>query len=170
MTKIIEIGTKVDLAIKQGCDFGPIQIILTRAATNGEFDSSVTYQITNTVSYSGAIYQAIKTSLNNLPTDTEFWAKLSNPINLATGDIRAQIRKTALSPDITANFVLTIDNLSNNICYLTLPSNITKNIFAGENIKAPESLYCWDMEYEGANNYIIPIMYGQITVFREVTR
>ena len=167
MTIIGEIGTRQDLQIKQGSDFGPINFVLSNGAVNGDFNLATQYIVNDEVVYAGSVYKCILASLNNLPTNVIYWKVITSPIDITSGDIRAQIRKTGLSEDVIAAF--TIDKTSTNEFNLSLNNAITIGIPCGESMRDEASQYVWDMEF-ALGDYIQPLFYGTVKVFREVTK
>jgi hypothetical protein len=93
----------------------------------------------------------------------------TTPIDLTGSVVRAHLRRSGLSPDLVAAFVVTILSAAFGQFEFGLTDEVTKLIPAGETIKDKASQYTWDMEMEDAAGRVTPIMYGDVKVFREVT-
>lgn len=100
---------------------------------------------------------------------------LTNPdntgVDLTGSTIRAQIRKTpnsilseAVSP------IITYTDRLNGIFAIEFTDEATATLSAGAKETDPESLYVWDLEMEDATGRVIPLLYGDVRVFREVTK
>lgn len=111
----------------------------------------------------GATFGPIPASLKN-PNTT--------PVDLTGATIRAQVRKTptsAIGEGCSATFVLT--NPSQGEFTWEFPASATQTLAAdSESELATASTYVWDMEVELANGRVIPLLYGKVNVFREVTK
>lgn len=92
------------------------------------------------------------------------------PVNLTACIIRGQIRKKALDATIVASFVVAITNEPGGVFEFGLTDEVTAIITADEIMQKPGSKYVWDMELEDSLGRVIPLYYGDVTVFREVTR
>lgn len=119
-------GNKLNLLIKQGSTFGPMQV-----------------------------------TLNN-PDAT--------PVDITGCLVRAQIRRKALDPELITSFVVVITDPTNGIFNFSLTDETTAGITAGEVSTTADSRYVWDMELEDVTGRVLPIYYGDVNVFREVTR
>lgn len=101
-------------------------------------------------------------------------ATLKNPdgsaVNLTSCLIRGQIRKKALDTVLVTSFVVAITNETGGVFEFSLTDEVTAVIVADEIMQKPGSKYVWDMELEDALGRVIPLYYGDVTVFREVTR
>lgn len=93
-----------------------------------------------------------------------------SPVNMTGMELRAQIRRTGLSPTIVATIPATITNPALGQYTFGLSDEATAAIPAGETLKDPASKYVWDMELEDAAGNVMPLYYGDCKVFREVTR
>jgi hypothetical protein len=93
-----------------------------------------------------------------------------SPVNMTGMELRAQIRRTGLSPAIVATIPATITNPVLGQYTFGLSDEATAAIPAGETLKDPASKYVWDMELEDAAGNVMPLYYGDCKVFREVTR
>lgn len=93
------------------------------------------------------------------------------PIDLTNSIIRGQIRKHALDTVITANLTISyIDRVNGMFDFGLEDATVTAAILTGEDIKDAQSNYVWDMELEDSTGRVIPLFYGNVKVFREVTR
>jgi hypothetical protein len=103
-----------------------------------------------------------------------FTAQMVNPdnssVNLTGCELRAQIRKKALDPTVVTPITVSITEPISGQYVLGLSAELTAAIIAGESIKDPASKYVWDMELVDSTGQVLPIYYGDVTVFREVTR
>lgn len=111
----------------------------------------------------GATFGPVTSTINNPD---------GSPMNLTGATIRAQVRKTPTSPigeGCVADFEI-LDALNGNFLW-SFSASATGTLSAdNESESAPASLYVWDMEIEDASGRVIPLMYGKVNVFREVTK
>jgi hypothetical protein len=95
-----------------------------------------------------------------------------NPIDITAAVFRAQIRKTANSntlPGVTFTFNI-LTPLDGEVEW-SLPDTSTELLNAGEDSELEEeSQYVWDMEVELSSGRVIPLTYGIVQVFREVSK
>jgi len=92
------------------------------------------------------------------------------PINITGYLFRGQVRKTPSAAEVIASFSSTIIDAMDGWARLTLTDEVTAAIPAGDTLASPTSLYVYDIEYELPNGSVEPLVYGQLKVFREVTR
>lgn len=92
------------------------------------------------------------------------------PINLTGSMLRAHIRKKALDVALTAAIVIDNYDYVGGEADMSLPFAVTEAIAADEVFEKPGSLYTWDLEMVDSLTRVIPIFYGEVQVFREVTR
>ena len=92
------------------------------------------------------------------------------PVDLSGCVLRAQIRKKALDPAVVTPVTVTITDPLSGQYVFGLSAELTAAIVAGESIKDPTSKYVWDMEMVDASGQVLPLYYGDVSVFREVTR
>lgn len=94
------------------------------------------------------------------------------PMNLSGATIRAQVRKTATSPigeACVGSFVIT--NAADGRFEWSFTDDATSVLVADNDSElAQASIYVWDMELEDATGRVIPLLYGKVNVFREVTK
>lgn len=99
---------------------------------------------------------------------------LTNPdgsaVDLTACVVRGQIRRKALDASIVASFVCTITDADEGQYEFGLTDEVTAAITAGELPSVPASKYVYDMELEDSVGRVIPLLYGNVTVMREVTR
>lgn len=94
----------------------------------------------------------------------------SSPVNLTGSSLRAQIRKLALDTAVVAQFVMQIVDAVNGVFTMTLSDTDTAAIITGEQLASTASKFVWDLEMVDSAGRVIPLMYGDVKVFREVTR
>lgn len=119
-------GDRLDLNIKQGSTFGPMEV----TATNPD----------------------------------------GSAMDLTACTVRGQIRKKALDTELVASFTCTITDAEEGRFSFTLSDETTADIEAGELPSLPASKYVYDMELADSQGNVIPLLYGNVTVLREVTR
>lgn len=92
-------------------------------------------------------------------------------INLTGATLRAQIRKTPSSATASASAVFTITSPSTGTFVWEFTSAETTTLLADDSSEEAEaSTYVWDMELQDASGDVIPLLYGKVNVFREVTK
>ena len=93
-------------------------------------------------------------------------------MNLTGATLRAQIRKTPTSSLVdgaTGDF--TITDAVNGLFEWGFSAETTTLLAAdSESELAAASSYVWDMELEDSLGRVIPLMFGKVNVFREVTK
>lgn len=109
----------------------------------------------------GATFGPFKLTMQN-PNGT--------PVNLSDTTFRGQIRKTpdALTIEGSFSFVVT-DPLAGKVEF-EMDAVTTAAIVAGMQATDPESAYVYDIEYVNEENRVLPLLYGQVQLFREVTK
>jgi hypothetical protein len=99
---------------------------------------------------------------------------LKNPdnsaVNLTGSTVRGQIRKRALDTDVVCAFGVTITDATGGVCTLNLTKEVTAAIQTAENPASPDSRYVYDVELLDSAGRVLPLLYGAVTVLREVTR
>jgi hypothetical protein len=94
-----------------------------------------------------------------------------NPINITGYTVRASIRKSPFSRKLTGcNATCIITNAAAGQWSFEFTAADTALLAAGDNENSPESLHQWDMEIQEPSGKIIPVVYGTVKVFREVTK
>lgn len=93
-----------------------------------------------------------------------------DPLDLTGADVRAQLRRHALDVDVVAAFdvALAADPTTGAFTF-GLSDEATAAIVTGELPEKPASKFVWDLEVE-VGGTVMPVFYGDVTVFREVTR
>lgn len=92
------------------------------------------------------------------------------PYDLTGVTIRGQIRKTPSDPSVTADIeVAMVDSVLGKFEF-GITSDATALIPTGESIKDTPSMQVWDMELVDTLGRVTPLYYGDVKVFREVTR
>lgn len=95
----------------------------------------------------------------------------AQPINITGATIRAQIRKTsdAATAVATGDFVIT--NGAGGVFTFGFSTSATSALQVDAvSETGTDSQYVWDMEIQYADGRVYPLMYGKVSVFREVTR
>lgn len=95
-----------------------------------------------------------------------------SPINLTGASLRLQIRKTpnsTLSPGAVGTAEIT--DAAQGLFTWGFSAEQTALLPADARGETePDSQYVWDMELEDSQGRIIPLVYGKVLVFREVTK
>lgn len=94
----------------------------------------------------------------------------NTPVDLTGATIRAQMRRKALDTALVAQFDITYVNRPSGIVTFGLTDEVTMAIVTAEILRDKNSKFVWDMELEDSIGRVIPLMYGEVSVFREVTR
>jgi hypothetical protein len=93
------------------------------------------------------------------------------PIDVTGKVFRAQMRKKGRDATITATLDVTVINATAGRVDYGLTAAATALLECGERIEDRASQYVWDLEMEDpVSGVITPLLYGDISVFREVTR
>ena len=92
-------------------------------------------------------------------------------INITGATIRAQIRKTSDAATTTATGDFVITNGSAGQFTFGFNTTATSALQVDPSSEtATDSQYVWDMEIQYADGRVYPLMYGKVSVFREVTK
>ena len=92
-------------------------------------------------------------------------------IDITGATLRASIRKTPDAASITASAVFTpITPAAGTVYWSFTAASTTAIVCDPVDEEQPDSLYVWDMEIEFADGRILPLLYGDVRVFREVTK
>lgn len=112
----------------------------------------------------GATFGPIRTTIRNSLTNL--------PVNLTGHTVRGQIRKTAASTlQDGASAEFRIEDAERGIVSFWFNAEATRALQADSiSEDAPASQYVWDMEMESPSGFVQPLMYGNVKVFREVTK
>lgn len=92
------------------------------------------------------------------------------PVDLSGATVRAHVRRKALDADVVIALEVQVIQPTLGHFQFGLSDEITASVPAGESVKDPSSHYVWDMEMEDTLGRVIPLYYGDVKVFREVTR
>lgn len=83
----------------------------------------------------------------------------------------AEIRKTPDTSTVAAVATFVITNAAAGEFTFTFPASATADIDAGSVDEAePASQYVWDMEMHYPDGRVRPLVYGEVSVFREVSK
>jgi hypothetical protein len=91
-------------------------------------------------------------------------------VNLTETTFRAQVRKLPSSEDIGAEFVCLVTDSSQGELSIEIPAIETEKLSAGITETEIESLYFWDLEGVESGGRVVPYLYGDVKVFREITK
>lgn len=92
------------------------------------------------------------------------------PVDLTGCVIRGSIRKTPASSAVAAAIEVAITDATAGQYQFGVGHVATSPLKCGVNEKAPESLYVWDLEMQDAMGRVMPLYYGDVGIFREITR
>lgn len=92
------------------------------------------------------------------------------PVDLTGATMRAHVRRKALDANVVIALQVGVMQPTLGHFQFGLSDEVTATIAAGESVKDPASHYVWDMEMEDSLGRVIPLYYGDVKVFREVTR
>lgn len=102
-----------------------------------------------------------------------FWVELTDeagaPIDITGCVVKASMRKAIDDIEPTAEFAIGYDYLAGKFSYM-LAKTVTSGLVPGATLKDPVGKYLWDLEITWADTSTSPLMYGDVTVFREITR
>ena len=102
-----------------------------------------------------------------------YWVEMQDengaPIDLTGCVVSASMRKNIDDAIPTAEFTIGYDYLAGKFSY-SLSKIVTAGITPGSTLKDPLGKYFWDCEITWADNTSSPLLYGDVTVFREITR
>ena len=121
----------------------------------------------------GTIGEKVDLLIRRGATFGPFWIELVDenniPINL-TGCVAAgSIRKNIDDVDPAARFTVDYDAVNGKISYM-LNKTDTLTMAYGITLKDPTGKHFWDFEIIWSDGTTSPLMYGDVTVFREITR
>lgn len=94
-----------------------------------------------------------------------------SPENITGCTFIAEIRKTADATVVAASATFAITNAAGGEFNFTFSATATQAITAdpvGET--EPDSQYVWDLEMHYADGRVRPLLYGDVAVFREVSK
>jgi hypothetical protein len=105
------------------------------------------------------------------PNVTQIKDRAGAAIDITGATIRSEIRKTPDAIVVDATAVCTITDAVNGTFTWSFTAAETKLLDADPlDEQQPLSKYVWDMEIQYATGRIQPLMYGDVRVFREVTK
>ena len=91
------------------------------------------------------------------------------PVDLTGCTLAAQLRKTALGA-AHASFEVDVTDPTNGVATLSMESGLTRGLSAGETMDDPKSQYVWDLKLLDSLGRVSTPLWGNVTVFRLVTR
>lgn len=92
------------------------------------------------------------------------------PVDLTGATLRGQVRRKASDPVVAASFVCTSAAPTTGRYTFELSAASTAALAAGDTLVATASLYEYDIELLDTLGRVLPLLYGSLKVFREVTR
>ena len=105
------------------------------------------------------------------PNVTQIKDRAGVAIDITGATIRSEIRKTPDAIAVDATAVCTITDAANGTFTWSFTAAETKLLDADPvDEQQPLSKYVWDMEIQYVGGRIQPLMYGDVRVFREVTK
>lgn len=121
----------------------------------------------------GTIGEKIDLLIKQGSTFGPYFVELTNPdetpVDLSGCIIRGKIKKTGLSVVTVEELNVTITDAVLGKFKFGLTDEETAVLPAGETLKDKASLYTWDMEIEDNAGNVLPLYFGDVRVFREVT-
>lgn len=92
-------------------------------------------------------------------------------VNLTSAVFRAEIRRTPESPALQGvTFTFNVVTPLAGVVDWSVDADSTTALIAGDSETDAESKYVWDMEVELSDGRVLPLLYGSVGVFREVTK
>ena len=104
------------------------------------------------------------------PIPIEFENPDGSPVDLSEMTFRAQMRKTYDSPLPALTFVCEKDLAQTNKVNLFASAEQSAALTVGSLDSPDQSVFVWDMEAEESGSRVLPIFYGYVRVYREITR
>lgn len=93
------------------------------------------------------------------------------PLNITSATFGAKIRKTPTDAAESVTFTFSITDGANGKFTWSIPAADTAGLTASPiDENQPESQYVWDMEVTMSDSTVIPLFYGIVKVFREITK
>jgi hypothetical protein len=92
------------------------------------------------------------------------------PVDLTGSIIRGEIRRKPRDTTIVLNWRVTITDAVNGKYEFTLTDEDTAALECGDSIQSAKSIYVHDIEMQDSAGNVLPLYYGKVSVFREVTR
>lgn len=94
----------------------------------------------------------------------------ATPVDLTGCIIRGQVRRTAASTGVAAPLLVTLTNPTAGVFTYEILAADTAQLAAGDTETSADSQYVWDMELVDTSGRILPLTWGAVSVFREVTK
>lgn len=91
------------------------------------------------------------------------------PVDLTGATLRGQVRRKASDPAVAANFVFTNTAPLTGSYTFELGADSTAALSAGDTLMAAASLYMYDIQLLDTLGRVLPLLYGSLRVFPEVT-
>jgi hypothetical protein len=92
------------------------------------------------------------------------------PASLVDCFLNAKIRKAALSGTIAAAFETSITDATGGLATLILGPSVSGSLVAGESLDDDAGQYVWDLALTDSDGNVSFPIYGNVSVFRQVTR
>lgn len=93
-----------------------------------------------------------------------------SPVLLTDATFRGQIRKLPSSLTVEGSFMFKVVAPLQGIVEFEMSAVTTAAITAGLEADDPDSMYYYDIEYVNEENRVLPLLYGKVQLFREVTK
>jgi hypothetical protein len=93
-----------------------------------------------------------------------------SPVILTDATFRGQIRKTPDALTIEAAFTFKVTDPLMGKVEFEVDAVSTAAIVAGMTETDEDSQYVYDIEYVNEENRVLPLLYGNVSLFREVTK
>lgn len=91
------------------------------------------------------------------------------PIDITNDTFHAQLRKKPGDATETATFTVEVADGEEGSFYIELLDSDTESIECGDSIDNAKSRYYWDCEWHRQNGDIVPLMFGDVKIHREIT-
>ena len=93
------------------------------------------------------------------------------PVNITGYTVAAQVRKTPFTRKASgfAATCVVVNGAAGQFSF-EFEAEDTAKLIAGESENDTDSLYYWDLELIQPDTRVIPVIYGTVKVFREVTK
>lgn len=92
------------------------------------------------------------------------------PVLLTDATFRGQVRKSFDSLTVDANFSFVVTDALQGKVQFEIDAVQTAAIMAGIDETVEESQYVYDIEYLNEENRVLPLFFGRVLVFREITK
>lgn len=93
-----------------------------------------------------------------------------SPVNLTGSVLRGKIKKKASDLATVADLLFTIDPGTGGTYSFGLDATTTAALDCGDTINAGASQYVHDIEWQDSAGRVLPLYFGKVFVFREVTK